>query len=283
MTESGLAFKKEIIRQLTEESSHSYKSIAWTNLCVNIENGSICWEDFQGVKEIINTSEEETSYKGKNKKYGDLRGISFELDNKVNDEPLQFKKVNLAGTNFDYSNLSDLTFEDSQLDEVSFKKSILRETNIIKSQVRWSQFQKSDLFFSNFQDSDLYFSHFEGCDLYQANFEKANLEETRFHLKSAYWRIGLSILILHILKKQDKVNNTNKFLLWLYKKFEKLDKEVSVLEPTKLKGAYFKNAKLDSDPILYRNILDEQYLDKIAKKRKFFYSFWLLTSNPNNS
>ena len=56
-------------------------------------------------------------------------------------------------------------------------------------------------------------------------------------------------------------------------------KDNTIDKPTNLWGAELKNVILDSDPILYRDLLDEQYLDKFAKKYPKMYAFWLLTSN----
>ena len=52
---------------------------------------------------------------------------------------------------------------------------------------------------------------------------------------------------------------------------------------TSLNNAQLKNVKLDGDPILYRNLLDEQYLDSFADKYPKMYAFWLLTSNCGRS
>ncbi len=54
-------------------------------------------------------------------------------------------------------------------------------------------------------------------------------------------------------------------------------------EPTKFLGAELKNIRLDSDPILYRDLLDEQYLDKFEEKHPLIYAFWLFSSNCGRS
>ena len=76
-----------------------------------------------------------------------------------------------------------------------------------------------------------------------------------------------------------------RFLRWLYKKLENLDVDVpdDALEPTNLAGAEIKQVRLDSDPVLYRDLLDEQYLDRFAGKHSIMYPFWLWSSNCGRS
>ena len=107
----------------------------------------------------------------------------------------------------------------------------------------------------------------------------ADLTDAQFHLKSWWWRTGVSRILLRIIKKKDNSKKFIKFMVWLYKKCEKLKEDVSELKPTNLYGAELKNVKLDSDPVLYRELLDEQYLDKFAEKHKIIYPLWLFTSN----
>lgn len=255
-TPVGKAFTKEIIRQLTSNLDDiGYYNVNWEKMSVTINNIEYLWEDFNGVKEIISAFDENKplSEKWKNEEYGDLRGISFEEENWNRSKPLVLNKIYLSGIHAEYSNLNDITINKSKLDDVNFQESSLRETRIINhSFIRRAHFEKADCTFGSFKGSDLFQTHFEGTNLYKADFENAHLNEAHFNLKSWWQRVLL-------LKKKD---------------FPFL---------TVLTGADIKNCKLDTDPVLYRELLDEQFLDKFAEKHKILYPFWLLTSNCGRS
>ena len=67
--------------------------------------------------------------------------------------------------------------------------------------------------------------------------------------------------------------------IWLVLLFMFMYYEPRIEKPIDLTGAEIKNVKLDSDPVMYRELLDEQYLDRFAVKHPYIYAFWLLTSN----
>jgi len=125
--------------------------------------------------------------------------------------------------------------------------------------------KEANLMWANLEGADLRVARLNGAKLAFAHLEGADLDRAEFILKSFWWRTGLA-----------------RALSWIW---GILGKDYSKRRPTIIKGADFRNVNLTADPLLYRELLDEQWLDRFAADswRKPLYWFWLWTSNCGRS
>ena len=110
-----------------------------------------------------------------------------------------------------------------------------------------------------------------GADLTFTSMEGAHLNGADFILKSWWWRVKEYIRHIKVME----------IMFRLIKKLPLLSRINHSVKngPTVLTGSSLKGVMLDYDPVLYRELLDEQYLDRFAEKHKILYPFWLLSSN----
>lgn len=223
------------------------------------------WEEEPGIsfwKEIIRQLQsEETEHrvnwenlkvdvKGKEYIWEEFEGVN-ELE-KISNSIRDLRGINLSNVSLEHAYLfrDHLVHADPGSDHLEHAD--LRLAHLEHAYLRFTHLEHARLFRANLGNANLYEANLEHADLRDANLEKANLTDAHFKLKSWWWRIK------EIFKKTDTKSPEC---------------------PTLLEGAELKNVKLDSDPVLYRELLDEQYLDRFSKRYHKTYIFWLLTSD----
>ncbi|MFC1541576.1 pentapeptide repeat-containing protein [Candidatus Latescibacterota bacterium] len=207
----------------------------------------------------------EVTVKGKTYKWEDFTGVN-ELIN----------RRDLRGVGFWGEQLEHADFWNAHLEHAYLDAARLDYANL------WiAHLEHANLSYTHLKYANLSGAKFEYAYLSNANFEHANLNGSKFNLKSFKWRV--MELLLRFKNDLSKL----KFFRLIMDSF-KINYHLNNLiirpdRPTILTGAELKNVKLDEDPILYRKLLDEQYLDAFAKNHKVLYPFWLLTSNCGRS
>ncbi len=275
-TPEGIEFRKEIIRQLkSEECKHK---VDWKNLEFNAEKNELYeeykWVEFDGVDELKN------NYYS----FADLRGIN------ISDENL--KKSILRRVCFRYANLEEVILEGAELYRSNFKGAVLIGACLESAKLNGANLDGSILIKANLEGADLRNAKFNEAnlknanlcraDLTNANLNGANLHNAIFDLKTwgmrveelksktNFWPL---LVVLYVVLGLYKV-------YWFVRRlFSKATDKPDLKNATKLVSTQLKNVKLDGDPILYRKLLDEQYLDSFAKEHMKVYPFWLLTSD----
>jgi|GEM_PF-6290333 uncharacterized protein YjbI with pentapeptide repeats len=266
-TPIGGFFRSHILHQLEHKHRIDFGNLAFEPSREKI----IDWTEFEGVQEL-------------GEPFFDLRGINFE--NKILPQA-KFSKVHL-----EYANLSD--------------------TNLEKASFSLAHLEHADLSLANLEKARMYRAHLEHADLSAAILEKANLYGTHFNhatmsgtnlnhslLPNAFFKHAIlnfaefenanltNVNFKHADLTGAKFNNAKlagasfrfKSFWWFLKKLFSKSKNLKADTPTVLTGAELQKVKLDLDPILFRKLLDEQYLDKFAENHKWLYPFWLLSSN----
>ena len=310
-TPVGKQFKDKILLDL--QRTKDYK-VDWKNLNVMIDNQINNWIDFTGVHELSEPVKkvykekdilwhtpimeavfiQRKNYHGikylniDNKNYGDLRGIDF------NGYLLDKAQLDLA--NFEYANLTNASFKNANFEKVNLKNTDISGSNFNNCNLSSANLENSYLDDANFEGANFSGANLKGVSFYNTILINSNFSNTRFNLKSWWYRV---VKLVEESKISDFLDNffiplTLCFSAYIIKKqyllvlwfpiyFVWHFKNEIFLKPTNFNGADVRNVKLDSDPVLYKELLDEQYLDKFSKKHKILYSFWLLRSNCGRS
>ena len=181
----GIEFREEIIKQLQNEETGC--RVDWENLKVAVEREEYKWIDFPGVREVkenpvkykeIIFPEKKRPIVKSNSLYGDLRGIDLFKE--------KLPKSLLACIQCNGADLSLAHLEGANL----------RYSNFEGADLSLAHLEGANLRYSNFEGADLSLAHLEGANLYSAHLEGANLTNAQFHLKSFWWRIGFSKILL---------------------------------------------------------------------------------------
>ncbi|MCE5249977.1 pentapeptide repeat-containing protein [bacterium] len=291
-TPAGKAFREEIIRQLqSDEKGHA---VDWENLSVEVNGETHAWRDFSGVSEIKNFRE----LRGINLseltlQNADLRYVHLEHSNLGG---AHLEHSNLAGTLFKYATLVRTSLEHADLSLAYLEGANLVGAHLEGANLCLAQLEHANLWEANLEYANLSRASFEHADLSLASLEYANLNEANLeHANLMYANLEHSNLRHALLeganlnyasfsfKSWRRVKDIIKYYWWLVKMILKKADDKPPDRLTLFDGAELKNVKLDSDPILYRDLLDEQYLDQFELKHKVMYPFWLVTSNCGRS
>ena len=301
----GKEFRVEIIKQLQNEETG--RRVDWENLSVNVNGKEYLWIDFPGVGEIKEKlvkhdeyifPEKIWPYLNSNSIYGDLRGINLE-ETELPDVLLACTqcngvflwKANLEGADLSFANLEGANLSSAHLEGVK-----LRSTNLEGADLISTNLEGARLWCANLEDA-----HLSGAYLKRACFSSANLKGAHFrratligayllraNLEGAYLmgaNLERACLWSTRLGNADLTDARFYFKSWWWRVKEFFIKThiISHKRPTLFAGCELKNVKLDSDPVLYRELLDEQYLDRFAERHKILYPFWIITSNCGRS
>ena len=271
-TPVGKKFRAEILQQLqNEETGHR---VDFDTLQVEEEGKEYLWEDFTGVHELEQNR-------------ADLRGVDFSGENLENASLIlaHLENADLWEAHLEHANLGFAHLENADLTLAHLEHADLMWAHLEHADLSEAHLESSILWDAHLEHANLGDAHLEHANLGFAHLENADVTDACFHLKSFWWRTGLSKRMLRLMRKRADGSLVKSLLRWLYKKLEGLDADVpdNALKPTNLTGAEIKNVRLDSDPVLYRDLLDEQYLDRFAGKHKIMYPFWLCTSNCGRS
>lgn len=219
--------------------------VDWVNLKVTTNEGKeYHWKDFPGVMEIRNES-----------------GKMIEIipESLLNEEEEGKARENAKWGDLRFVPLRKVKLSNAFLSFVCLENADLLWASLENANLYSASLKNAFLFQARLENAHLHDTRLENADLNQAKMQGAYLSDTHFRLKSFCWRTGLIMIC------------------------QKLGIDISRFRPTLLEGAELKNVRLDSDPVMYRELLDEQYLDRMAEKHPKFYKFWLLTSNCGRS
>ena len=260
--EPGISFRKEIIRQLqSEETEHK---VDWEHLKVGVDGKEYIWEEFKGVKEL---KEILGSIR-------DLRGIYLSDANleRAYLFPVYLKNANPMSYHLENANLGHAHLEHAYLRFTHLEHAILRFAHLEHAKLYQAHLEHANLAFAHLEKTDLTDAHFE-LKSWRHRFKEIKISHLLDELFIPFTLIFGSLAVVYI---SCSLLWLMIFLVWFYN-----GKELS--STTILDGAELKNVKLDSDPVMYRELLDEQYLDRFAEKHPYLYPFWLLTSNCGRS
>lgn len=273
-TPLGQAFRDEIIMQL--KSSVTNNTVDWENLSTEIDEDRLewtnnidlkekkqyDWKKFDGVKELEDCRIP----------FADLRGINL--------SGIGLKCPRLSSIHMEWAVLVQVSFDNADFSYTRLDNAILCFAHLTSAVFTYSFLINADLSSAWLCNTDFRNAHLNGADLNNAHLEKTLLNGT--HLEGAD---------LRNVKLRDADLHRAHFVLktWLMRVMELTPTSIVIkvlailaggtINATKLRGAEITKMNLEGDPILYRDLLDEQYLDEFAEKHKFLYPFWLLTSN----
>jgi uncharacterized protein YjbI with pentapeptide repeats len=296
-TEEGERFRKEIIKQLkSEENNHC---VDWESLKVTNQDGTeFQWKDFPGINEIQNEAFFIMSHNlcNANARWGDLRCINLQKTT-LNEAQLSFAKLQhavLLDANLQQANLHLAKLQHSDLRWAKLQHANLPGANLEHSDLFETDFTEADLFKANLKNTNLFEAILLGTNLSFSNLEGADLTTKHFRMKTFIQRINEAIkaLIKYKDKPIEKVsdffsikNLVHLLYMLLFSLISKLHliPKYNFLKPTLVHGSKLRNAKMDAYPVLFRTLLDEQYLEDFASKHKYWYFLWLISSNCGRS
>jgi len=260
--EEGKLFKEEIIRQL-QSNEHC---VDWVNLKVTTKEGKeYHWKNFPGVMEIRN-------------RWGEIKSeFIYSINGKIGRESAQ------------WGDLRFITLRNRRLSKAFLLLGCLKSADRSGPSLK-----NANLTGVSLENANLSWARLEGADLRWAKMQGAVLKGAHIRLKTFWYRTE------QIIKTGTKdIKKGKKYILLgiisiLYGliciplgiilcNWSGFVKWIRRFSPTLVEGAEIKNVRLNSDPIMYRDLLDEQYLDRYAEKHKIIYTFWLLISNCGRS
>jgi len=200
--------------------------------------------DLQNRKQVNWDNIKYEDFNGNDFKYLDFKGVREipEKEEQSVNYPGDLRGIQITRKDIPKANLFRCHLQWAKLYDSNLQGVDLRNANL----------QNAMVLGANLKNANLINADLKGTDLRGAVLDGANLTNAQFRLKSFWWRIK------HLFFKSNPQLNNN---------------------PTDITGAELKKVKLESDPVLYRELLDEQWLDRFAEKHKILYPFWLLTSN----
>ena len=213
---------------------------------------------------------------------------------------VRLENANLREAWLENANLYGARLENANLFGAQLENADLSGARLENAYMFCARLENAKLYGARLDNADLRATRLKNADLREAHLNGADMNGTTVRLKSFRRRSGLIGLVKNMSGEEPLEFEKNSLIkeirikiarfepfwrrsgiIWMMKNLLRLDPEKH--RATELMGADIRNAKLYSDPVLFRQLLDEQYLDVFAEKRPFWYVVWLWTSSCGRS